>query len=35
MVGHQEHDTITLPAGVHQIEIQVEYDPEGDRRVAD
>lgn len=34
-VGHQEHDTITLPPGVHQIERQVEYDPEGDRRVAD
>ena len=34
-VGHQEHDTITLQPGVHQIEIQVEYDPEGDRRVAD
>jgi hypothetical protein len=34
-VGHQEHDAITLPAGTHQIERQVEYDPEGDRRVAD
>lgn len=34
-VGHQEHDAITLPAGIHQIERQVEYDPEGDRRVAD
>jgi len=34
-VGHQEHDTITLPPGVHQVERQVEFDPEGDRRVAD
>lgn len=34
-VTHQEHDTIRLDPGFHQIERQVEYDPEGDRRVAD
>lgn len=32
---HQEHGTITLEPGLYQIEIQVEYDPEGERRVRD
>ena len=34
-VKHQEHDTITLPAGVYRIVHQREYSPEEIRRVAD
>lgn len=32
---HQEHGAIVLEPGWYQIENQVEYDPEGERRVAD
>lgn len=32
---HDEHDTITLPAGRYEIRYQREYTPEAIRRVAD
>jgi hypothetical protein len=35
IVKHQEHAPLTLPPGDYQIERQVEYDPEGNRRVSD
>ena len=34
-VTHQEHDTITLPAGRYRIRRQREYTPEAIRNVAD
>lgn len=35
VVEHQEHGPIPLEAGQYEIHIQVEYDPEGERRVTD
>ena len=32
---HQEHATITIPAGVHEVRIQREYTPQAIRRVID
>lgn len=32
---HQEHDWIRLVKGDYEVHIQVEYDPEGERRVTD
>lgn len=32
---HEEHHTITLPAGDYEVIRQVEYEPEGLRNVAD
>jgi hypothetical protein len=32
---HDEHDTITVPAGVHEVRRQSEYAPEAPRVVAD
>lgn len=32
---HEEHDTVTIPAGVHEVVGQREYHPEAVRRVAD
>ena len=34
-LAHQEHDTVTLPVGTHEIVIQREYSPEAERRVLD
>lgn len=34
-VVHEEHDTITLPPGLYEVGIQVEYSPEEIRTVAD
>lgn len=32
---HQEHDTLTIPPGVHEVRIQREYSPQEVRNVAD
>lgn len=32
---HQEHDTLIIPPGVHEVRIQREYSPEKIRRVVD
>jgi hypothetical protein len=32
---HQEHDTLVIPPGVHEVRIQREYHPEEIRRVMD
>lgn len=32
---HQEHATLTIPPGVHEVRIQREYHPEAIRRVMD
>lgn len=32
---HQEHGTLTIPAGVHEVRIQREYHPEAVRNVED
>lgn len=34
-VVHEEHDTITLPPGLYEVGIQLEYAPEEIRTVAD
>lgn len=34
-VEHQEHGAVILFPGQHEVHIQVEYDPEGERRVQD
>ena len=34
-VDHQEHDTITLPAGFYRVSHQREYRPEAIKRVRD
>ena len=34
-IEHQEHDLIKLFPGDYEVHIQVEYDPEGERRVTD
>jgi hypothetical protein len=35
LLEHQEHATITIPPGAYRIVRQREYDPAGERRVAD
>lgn len=35
VIEHEEHDPITLPAGVYQVTRQREYAPEAIRTVAD
>lgn len=35
VIEHQEHAPITLDPGWYEVHIQVEYDPEGERRVTD
>lgn len=32
---HEEHHTVTIPQGLHEIRIQREYEPDGWRYVAD
>jgi len=32
---HQEHATVTIPPGVHEVRIQREYTPQAIRRVVD
>ena len=32
---HQEHDTLVIPPGTHEVNIQREYSPERIRRVID
>lgn len=32
---HDEHDTLTIPVGVHEVRIQREYTPQEIRRVRD
>jgi hypothetical protein len=34
-IEHQEHEVIWIPIGDYEVHIQVEYDPEGERRVSD
>lgn len=35
LLEHQEHATVTVPAGVYRVVIQREYDPSGELRVSD